>query len=193
MGESCFSINTHPGKKKSICTSRSFGAKLTNFSLIRESVTSHAARCAEKLRSEQSCARHISVILQTNPFSRSDEYYSGYRSMNMEMPSNDSIDIITAANSLLKTIYKRGFLYKKSGVIVGDIIPQNQVQLNLFSKNQTVNRIKLYRSVDFINQTMGRDKVQILGQGILKREKLNKENLSPCYTTRWSDLLQIQC
>ena len=75
--------------------------------------------------------------------------------MNMEMPSNDSIDIIAAANSLLEAIYKRGFLYKRSGVIVGDIIPQNQVQLNLFSKNQTVNRIKLYRSIDFINQTMG--------------------------------------
>ena len=193
MGESCFSINTHPEKKKSICTSRSFGARLTDFSLIKESVTSHAARCAEKLRAERSCARHISVILQTNPFSRSCEYYSGYKSMNMEMPSNDSIDIIAAANSLLEAIYKRGFLYKRSGVIVGDIIPQNQVQLNLFSKNQNANRIKLYRSVDFINQTMGRDKVQILGQGISKRKKLNKENLSPCYTTRWSDLLQIQC
>ena len=113
--------------------------------------------------------------------------------MNMEMPSNDSIDIITAATSLLKAIYKKGFLYKKSGVIVGDIIPQNQVQLNLFSKNQNANRVNLYRSVDFINQAMGRDKVQILGQGISKREKLNKENLSPCYTTRWTDLLKIQC
>ena len=191
LGENYFSINNHPDKKKSICTSRSFSSNMSDFESIKQSIVSHATRCAEKLRAQQSCARNVSVILQTNPFSVRDEYYSGYKSIDIETPSSDSIDIIAYATKLLKAIYKKGFHYKKSGVIIGDIIPQSQVQLSLFSKN--LNRVKLYRSVDFINKTMGRDKIQIAGQGILKRQRLAKENLSPCYTTRWSDLLKIQC
>jgi len=40
---------------------------------------------------------------------------------------------------------------------------------------------------------MGRDKVQILGQGIAKRWALKRERLSPSYTTRWDELLKVHC
>ena len=95
---------------------------------------------------------------------------------------------------LLQAIYKEGLIYAKSGVIVGDIVPADQVQLNLFySQNGEEKRKDLYKSVDFINQTMGRNKIQILGQGMAKKWKLKQENLSPCYTTRWTDLLRVHC
>ena len=85
-------------------------------------------------------------------------------------------------------------IYAKSGVIVGDIVPADQVQLNLFySQNGEEKRKDLYKSVDFINQTMGRNKIQILGQGMANKWKLKQENLSPCYTTRWTDLLRVHC
>ena len=34
---------------------------------------------AEKLRLEKGCARYVSVIIKTNPFSESEEYYHGYK------------------------------------------------------------------------------------------------------------------
>ena len=193
-GDPCFGIDAYPSRKKNIRTSRSFGVKVKSLQTIQESIIAHAARCAEKLRIENSCARYVSVILRTNPFSKSQDYYYGYKSINLETPTNDSMEIVNAAKILLGFIYKEGLIYTKSGVIVGDTVPADQVQLNLFYSEQGREKRKnLYKSVDFINQTMGRDKIQLLGQGIAKKWKLKQENLSPCYTTRWTDLLRIHC
>ena len=193
-GDSRFAIDVYPTRKKNIRTSRSFGIKVKSLQTIQESIIAHAARCAEKLRIENSCARYVSVILRTNPFSTSQDYYYGYKSINLEIPTNDSMEIVKAAKMLLGTIYKEGLIYTKSGVIVGDTVPADQVQLNLFYSEQSEEKRKdLYKTVDFINQTMGRDKIQLLGQGIAKKWKLKQENLSPCYTTRWADLLRVHC
>ena len=193
-GDSCFGIDAYPSRKKNIRTSRSFGVKVKSLQTIQESIIAHAARCAEKLRIENSCARYVSVILRTNPFSKSQDYYYGYKSINLEIPTNDSMEIVNAAKALLGSIYKEGLIYTKSGVIVGDNVPADQVQLNLFYSEQGKEKRKnLYKRIDFINQTMGRDKIQLLGQGIAKKWKLKQENLSPCYTTRWTDLLRVHC
>ena len=193
-GDSCFGIDAYPSRKKNIRTSRSFGVKVKSLQTIQESIIAHAARCAEKLRIENSCARYVSVILRTNPFSKSQDYYYGYKSINLEIPTNDSMEIVNAAKILLGSIYKEGLIYTKSGVIVGDNVPADQVQLNLFYSEQGKEKRKnLYKRIDFINQTMGRDKIQLLGQGIAKKWKLKQENLSPCYTTRWTDLLRVHC
>ena len=191
-GKPCISIDTNPLSKKNICISRSFGVSVTQFRSLKESISAHAARCAEKLRLEKGCARYVSVILKTNPFSVSDEYYYGYKSTNFDVPTNDTFDIINAAETLLKSIYKEGLVYKKSGVIVGDIIPQSRIQLNIFDIDQKrVRRKNLNSAVDFINQAMGRSTIHIGSQGINRRWQLKQERLSPCYTTKWDDLLKI--
>ena len=193
-GDSCFGIDLYPSRKKNIRTSRSFAVKVNSLQPIQESIVAHAAKCAEKLRMENSCAQYVSVILKTNPFSKSQDYYYGYKSINLEMPTNDSIEIVNAAKKLLGSIYKEGLIYTKSGVIVGDTVPADQVQLSLFYSEQDKEKRKnLYKSVDFINQSMGRNKIQLLGQCIAKKWTLKQENLSPCYTTRWADLLRVHC
>tara|TARA_B000000565_G_scaffold254926_1_gene234344 strand:- start:871 stop:1887 length:1017 start_codon:yes stop_codon:yes gene_type:complete len=192
-GESCISMDINPSPKKNICTSRSFGVKVRDFQSLKESISSHAARCAEKLRLEKGCARYVSVVIKTNPFSDSD-YYCGYKSSSFDVPTNDTLDIINAAENILRSIYKKGLEYKKSGVIVGDIIPQNQVQLNLFDMDEKrIKRKKLDSTVDIINQAMGRSTIHIGSQGIAKNWQLKREKLSPCYTTKWDDLLTINC
>ena len=191
-GKPCISIDTNPSSKKNICTSRSFGTSVTQFRPLKESISAHAARCAEKLRLEKGCARYESVILKTNPFSVYDDYYYGYKSTNFDVPTNDTFDIINAAETLLKSIYKEDLVYKKSGVIVGDIIPQSRVQLNIFDIDQKRARRKnLNSAVDFINQAMGRSTIRIGSQGINRKWQLKQERLSPCYTTKWDDLLKI--
>ena len=190
----CFSIETNPSYKKNICTSRSFDGTVEGLQLIQEAITTHAVRCAEKLRAEKSCARYVSVVLKTNPFDTLGEYYSGYRSMALSIPTNDTLEIIRSANIILKSIYKKGLTYKKAGVIVGDIIPEDQVQLNLFdTQKDHISRKNLYGALDRVNQKMGRDKIQILGQGIKKRWGVKKQRVSPCYTTQWDQLLKVHC
>ena len=186
-------MDKQPNRRKSICTSRSFSSKLSDIDSIRQWVVSHASRCAEKLRSEGSYAGHVSVVLQTDPYSKSQRYYGGYKSVNLEVPTSDTIEIIKVSKKLLKSIYIDNLTYKRAGVIVGDIVHENSIQLNLFSKDYGRERTKLCKSIDFINRTIGRDKVKILGQGLTSRKKLYQKNLSPCYTTRWDELLRVDC
>jgi len=193
-GKPCFSIETNPSYKKNICTSRSFDGTVEGLHLIQEAITTHAVRCAEKLRAEKSCARYVSVVLKTNPFDTLGEYYSGYRSMALSIPTNDTLEIIRSANIILKSIYRKGLTYKKAGVIVGDIIPEDQIQLNLFdTQKDHISRKNLYGALDRVNQKMGRDKIQILGQGIKKRWGVKRQRVSPCYTTQWDQLLKVHC
>ena len=50
---------------------------------------------------------------------------------------------------------------------------------------------KIMETIDKINQKMGRDKIRYAAQGYSNKYKLKQKSLSPCYTTRWSDLLVI--
>ena len=114
--------------------------------------------------------------------------------MALIIPTNDTLDIIRSANIILKSIYRKGLTYKKAGVIVGDIIPEDQVQLNLFdTEKDHISRKNLYGALDRVNQKMGRDKIQILGQGIKKRWGVKRQRVSPCYTTQWDQLLKVHC
>ena len=101
--------------------------------------------------------------------------------------------MVNLAVKILESIYIEDLEYKKSGVVVGDIIPENQVQLNIFNNDQlTEKQSILYNVVDSINDVMGRDKIRLLGHGINRKWSLKKENLSPRYTTDWSELLKIK-
>ena len=191
-GEQCFLVNEQPQRKKSICTSRTFPKDTDNLNFIEESISNYATRCAEKLRKQKSCARYVSVFLNTNRFKNPGNYYNDFKSMTFDVSTNDTMEIIEKSKKILNDIYKEGINYKKAGVILGDIVPENKVQLNLFSSSKKYIKMKsLFDSVDIINQKMGRDTVKFLSQGISKRQKLKQENLSPCYTTRWSDILTI--
>ena len=102
-GKPCFSIETNPSYKKNICTSRSFDGTVEGLQLIQEAITTHAVRCAEKLRAEKSCARYVSVVLKTNPFDTLGEYYSGYRSMALSIPTNDTLETVSYTHLTLPT------------------------------------------------------------------------------------------
>jgi DNA polymerase V len=99
--------------------------------------------------------------------------------------------MVKAAIRGLKIIYRKGYNYKKAGVIVTGITPEASVQLNIFEKPQFAKNKSVMQSIDNINRAMGRDKVRLSVQGFDRKWKLRQERLSPCYTTRWSDLLTI--
>jgi DNA polymerase V len=192
-GETCFDISNQKSAKKSICTSRSFNKDIDNFNDLKEAVMTYAARCSEKLRLQKSVASFISVFIQTNPFKDQYNQYQGYHGIKLDRASNDIFDISNVAYSVLKLIYKKEFNYKKSGIILSGIVPENSVQLSIFYKeNNTFMRNELMKSIDGINKKMGKDTVYLLGQGIRKKCTFKKQKNSSNYTTRWSELLKVK-
>ena len=50
----------------------------------------------------------------------------------------------------------------------------------------------MLNKIDSINKKMGRDTVRYAIQGYNKSWILKQQKLSPCYTTRWEDLLSVK-
>lgn len=191
-GISCIPLNQLIPPKKNICTSRSFGKMVKEYPVLAEAVANYAARCAEKLRKQNSCANMLLVFLNTNPFREDLKQYYRHVFIPLPVASSSSSEIIHYALLGLQTIFKEGYAYKKAGVIVSEIVPNNQVQQNLFDQVDRTRQAKLMATLDLLNSKMGRDIVRISAQGTETREwKLRQEKLSPAYTTRWNDLLEI--
>ncbi|MEC8273656.1 MAG: Y-family DNA polymerase [Bacteroidota bacterium] len=190
-GTACFPLEERGNKKKNICTSRSFSKSISNVERLKEAVSNYANSCAYKLRKEQGCASRISVFVHTNPFKPTDKQYRGFTSLILDTPSNDSIELVRLALKCLEKIYRSDCTYKKAGVIVSDISPQQQQQLSLFD---TVNRQKhqsIMTALDSINDKFGKNKVRLAVQGYGRRWKMKQEQLSPCYSTRIEDALKV--
>jgi len=48
------------------------------------------------------------------------------------------------------------------------------------------------KTLDLINGNIGRDILKLGSSGLHNEWKIGKERLSPCYTTKWSDILQVR-
>lgn len=186
----CFSLNTIPSDKKNILVSRSFGTPLTNYTDIEQALTTHVTRIGEKLRKQNSCAQAVSAFIMTNSFSKTPQYFNS-KTLQLPVATNNTPELIHYSIIALKMIFRKGYSYKKTGALASDIIPENAIQANFMDNLDREKYNELMKTLDKINNSMGRDKVKYAIQGIKQRWKLRQEKLSPCYTTRWPDLLKI--
>ena len=190
----CFNLELGTQTKKSICTSRTFSEEVGNIGQLAQALSTYASMCASKLRKQKSCAKTMTVFILTNPFKQ--EYrvnYSGVRKIHFETPTNDSLEIVTKAIEGLRGMYRNDCIYKRAGLIMSDIIPQSKVQLTFFDNiDDMEKRNHLMKAVDDINEEYGRMKIRLCVNGFARKWKLRQERLSPCYTTRMTDLLQVK-
>ena len=190
-GEVCYPIEVTRKRKQNICTARSFGTEIKELSKLKEAIGSHANTCATKLREEKSCCTTVSIFLSTNPFKPQAKQYNPYKVIQLDVPTNDSMEIVKVAIKGLESIYRDDCIYKKAGIIVGRIVPQEQTQLSLFDSLDREKRTSINVAVDKINATMGKNKVKLAVQGNGRNWRLKQEKLSPCYTTRFTDILEV--
>ena len=185
-GEPCLELGNKWRRKKSITTSRTFAHGIDNIRDLSKALTTYASICAAKLRKENSCAKSIYIMLAT------DTSRPGHKSckiINLNTPTNDSLEIISHCTEALRNIYNSNYIYKRVGVIVSDIVPQSKVQLTVFDKTDDIEkRQHLMQAIDIMNHKHGRLRVRFAVNGYSPRWHPHQDRLSPCYTTRISDL-----
>ena len=191
-GEICNQVGVGHPPKKNICTSRSFGIEVSNIDSLKESISSFAANCARKLRDQNTVCKKVSVFIKTNSFKPNTKQYQGYQVLELPTSTSDTIEISNLALRGLKNIYRSGHVYKKAGVIVHDIGKIDQIQLNMFDRVDRDKRRNLMISYDAINNRMGRDTARLAVQGFDRKWKMRQERLSPCYTTRMTELFEVK-
>ncbi|MHC4873433.1 MAG: Y-family DNA polymerase [Planctomycetota bacterium] len=188
-GEACLELE-YVEPKKNITVSRSFSHPVTELQEMEEAVACYAARAGRKLREQGSCARGIYVYLRTNRF-RDEPQYANACSLGFEYPTNHNNTLIKRSLQGIRNIFRRGFKYKKAGVILLDIVSHNAVraQKDLFYIAESEERKdNLMSALDRINLLWGRDTVYFASQGIARSWWLRADLRSPCYTTRWDQL-----
>ena len=105
--------------------------------------------------------------------------------------SDSTRELVAMSLRVLDKIYRKGYGYKKCGVIVGEIVPKSQVQASLFDRMDRSRDSKLMTAMDAINSVMGQDKVRLASAGYGREWRMKRENLSPCYTTKWADIPKV--
>lgn len=190
-GEPCLELEEFAPTKQQIVCSRSFGDRVTEYELMREAICSHAVRAAEKLRGERQYCRHISAFVKTSPFAVNEVYFGKTAGTKLQIPTQDSRDIVAAATKCLDAIWQDGHRFQKCGVMLGDFYSQGVAQLGLFDEYKPrSNSDQLMAVLDGINHS-GKGRVWFAGQGIQKTWEMKRQMLSPAYTTRFSDLMRV--
>ena len=114
-----------PAKKKSICTSRSFGGMVCDFDTLRTHVANFAARCAEKLRKQQSAASIVGVFVESNRFRPDLTQYCNMTEVNLSTPSSSTIEVVKAATTCFRRLYREDIHYKRAGVVLMGVVPRS--------------------------------------------------------------------
>ena len=181
-----------PKAKKNICNSRSFGTPITDKAIVREAVCNFTAVCAYKLREQKSCAREVSVFIQTNPHKAEDKQYYHSITVDIDVATNNTGELIKYVSKGFDLIYKDGYKYAKAGVVVNGLVPENSVQSSLFTAATSDKQKIVMRLKDGINKSFGRETLKVSVQGFEKKYKLRAAKLSGRYTTNINELLKVK-
>jgi len=189
-GISCIELELIPSDKKSCCVSRSFSKPVEKIDDLEESVSSYGTRVAEKIREEGLVAESMSIFVLTNYFNRKEKQYSNSIKLQLPYPTNNSIKIVKRALEGIKKIYRQGYRYKKAGVILYGLTKAKQTRGLLDYDRESSDSIM--NTLDRINERYGSSTIRLASEGVDKSWSMRRESVSPCYTTRFDDLVEAK-
>ncbi|TWP29152.1 Y-family DNA polymerase [Apibacter muscae] len=180
-----------PERKKSIATTRTFDQSTNDLKVLEERVSTFAVKCAEKLRKQKSCCNYLTVFLKTNFFRPDQQQYRPALTITLPNPENSANELAKQAKIALHKIYKKEFKYKKAGVWVSGIIPEEERQISLFTEDTYFKYKPLMKAMDAINGKYHRDLIKLASQDIRYTWKMKQEHLSKRYSTDIRDIIIV--
>ncbi|MFK8060943.1 MAG: Y-family DNA polymerase [Polaribacter sp.] len=191
QGISKIPLEEYIPSKKMIATTRSFENTYADIDNITERISTFATSCARKLREQKSSCHTITVFLRSNRFNKNQSYLKENRTVILSYPTDSSLVISKAATDAVKTIFKKGIQYKKAGVIISGLVPNDNFQLNLFSEENPKHK-PLMAAIDGLNKKFKSDKIKLGNQDLKRTWKMRQERLSPKFTTNINEVLIIK-
>ncbi len=177
--------------KKAIATTRSFEYTYSDIDNIKERISTFAVNCAEKLRKQKSSCHMIIVMLRSDRYKKDVEQHRISKTVILPFPTNSSLIISKCAVEAVKTIFKSGIKYKRAGVIVTGLVPENNFQLDLFTKENPKHK-PLMSAIDKINKKYKSNSIKLANQDLERTWKMRQERLTPKYTTNINDIIVVK-
>jgi DNA polymerase V len=188
QGTSCLALEEAPAPKQSLTRSRSFGTPVKELHDLEEALASYIAEAAVKLREQHSLTAHLTVFLMTSPFIETP--YSNSLTTQLPEPTDYTPFLIWQGKRCLHTLFRKGYLYKKVGVIFHNLSPKGCCARDLFSQASPTQSEAMY-ALDQINASFGKKALQFAAEGMTKPWKMRRSQTSAKFTTCWEELLEI--
>lgn len=188
-GIPCIELEEVGQPRQQIMVSRSFGREIADLKDLAESVSYFTTRASEKLRGDGTVATSLCVYIRTNPFKEKEPQYQRSIVVPLYQPTDNTVKLVNAAIKGLKEIYRAGYSYKKSGVLLMGLQAKETIQPTLFDDPiEQARSDSLMHVMDAINQRMGQGSVTIAASGIRQRWAMRRERKSQNYTSDWDEL-----
>jgi len=191
QGINCYELEEQPPMKKSVTVSRIFGRKVETAEELKEAIACYAARAGEKLREEGLAAGVMIVFVMTSRFVNKRKRYFNSHTVTFPAATNYTPELIDYAAKAVEQLYRKGFQYNKAGIILGDLVPEDSVQGNLFDEVDRQKSRRLMQAVDAVNARLPFTPLRWAAEGINQPWQAKFSKRSRRYTTRWDELPEV--
>lgn len=190
-GIQCLALEHVAPQRKGCAVTRSFGKPVSTLAGMLEAVAAYATRAGEKLRRHGLETSHLCVFMHTSEFRPKDPRYAGSTTVHLPEASNDTIDLIKAAQRGAKAVFREGYRYAKAGIVMDDLIRAGTAPRPLFDRRDREQSERLMSAIDAVNGKFGRGTIAPAAAGIRKEWATKFDMRSPRYTTRIGELPRV--
>ncbi len=187
-GICCYPLEQNPPVKKSITVSRMFGKPVESVEELKQAIASYASRAGEKLREQHLAAGAMTVFVTTSRFIK--KRYFNANTIEFGVATNDTMELIRAGLSCIDKLYRRGFAFKKAGIILNGLLPEKQIQRSLFDNTDREKSQRLMQAIDSVNTRLNCP-LRWATEGLNQPWKVKFNRRSYRYTTHWDELLEV--
>ncbi len=185
-GIPCIPLEMQPEPKQQIICSRSFGYFITEQKDMEQAMTYYASRAAERMRDQGLVTSDIMVFFETSRFN--GPFYAPSKVMNLHRETNYTPDIVSATLAATRQIFRKGYRYRKGGIMLLGLSSAKERQYDLLSLRNEVQQESLMKALDGVNKKYGANSLFFAAAGIRKEWQMMRQMKSPHYTTNWQEL-----
>lgn len=190
-GTPCIEFEEYRKDKQQITVSRSFGKELSDIESVEQQIALFTSVAAEKLRKQNSLCNTLIVFMCTNRHRKDHPQRFANQLIPLKVATDSTLELVNVATKTVREIFRKPYLYKKAGVILSDIQSNECMQTVLFDDVDHDKHARLMNALDKINQKQGHHSVVVASAGF-EGIRMNRQHLSPNYTSEWDEIIQIK-
>lgn len=160
---------------------------------LEEAVSAFVTIASRKLREQECFTKSVNVFIQTNRFRDDLPQYYGCTTVFFDEAANDTMTICEAAITGLRKIFRKGYKYKRAGILFPEIIAAENVEHSLFvNDDNRKKRQKVMQVLDDINtsNTLA-DSVFVATHSPISKI-VKQTSRSPLYSTSFDDMIVVK-
>jgi DNA polymerase V len=184
----CLEIEDYQEPNQQIISSRSFGSLVNTREALLSSLVFHVEQAGRKMRKQGLYATEMIVFANSNRFK--DNYISCAKKIIFPQAIDSFRFMAKYLDKAVNEIYKPGVGYKKSGIVLPELITYEHQGKDLFN-NVNICNDKLLPALEDIKKQFGKAAIGIAASRLSNAWLMKSDLRSKNYTTDKDDLLEI--